>query len=85
MDWDEFLRYVKRFASNNLCQKLGYLLSLMAKTDYRIPKIVLSYLESRAKAKIRLDQNRSGGTLVAQWQVYDNIGEKKLLTWWLHG
>jgi predicted transcriptional regulator of viral defense system len=85
MDWDEFQKYVGKFASENLCQKIGYLLSLMAKADYRIPKGVMSYLKSRVNVKIRLDQKRTGGKLVQEWQLYDNIGEEKLLSWWLHG
>lgn len=85
MDWDGFLKYVKKFASDNLCQKIGYLLSLMTKTDYRIPKAVMGYLKSRVNAKIRLDQKRTGGKFVQEWQLYDNIGEQKLLSWWLHG
>jgi len=85
MDWEEFLKYVEKFASNNLCQKIGYLLSLLTKTGYKVPKAVVSSLKSRAKARIRLDQKRTGGKLVQEWQLYDNIGERKLLSWWLHG
>ena len=85
MDWEEFLKYARKFASDNLCQKMGYLLSLMAKADYKIPKSVIAYLKSRVNAKIRLDQKLTGGKLVREWQVYDNVGERKLLSWWLHG
>jgi len=85
IDWPEFLKYMEKFASHNLCQKIGYLLSLMAKTDYDIPKTVINYLKSRVNVKTRLDAKRAGGKLVGEWQLYDNIGEQKLLSWWLHG
>ena len=88
MDWEEFLKYLRKFASDSLCQKIGYLLSLLlSKTKYEVPKKVLSYLKSRAKAgaKTRLDPKRAKGNFVREWQVYDNIGEHKLLSWWLHG
>jgi len=85
IDWEEFRKHLEKFASDNLCQKIGYLLSLMAKADYKVPKAVTSYLRSRVNAKIRLDQKRKGGKLVQEWKLYDNIGEHKLLSWWLHG
>jgi predicted transcriptional regulator of viral defense system len=85
MDWQEFLKYVKKFASDSLCQKVGYMLSLLAKTDYKVPKRIISYLKSRVSVKTRLDPKRPGGKLVQEWQLYDNAGEQKLLSWWLHG
>jgi predicted transcriptional regulator of viral defense system len=87
MDWEEFLKYLRRFASDSLCQKIGYLLSLLGKTKHKVPAKVLNYLESRTKAgaKTRLDPKRPAGRLVSMWQVYDNVGERKLLSWWFHG
>lgn len=85
MDWEEFLKYVKKFASDSLCQKIGYLLWLLVKTKYDVPKKILSYLKSRVGVKTRLDPKRREGKLVPEWQVYDNLGERKLLSWWLHG
>ena len=85
INWQEFLKYVKKFASDNLCQKIGYLLSLMGETHYDIPKAVINYLKSRVNVKTRLDPKRLGGKLVKEWQLYDNIGEQRLLSWWLHG
>jgi len=85
IDWQEFLKYVKRFASDNLCQKIGYLLSVLAKAHYDVPKAVISYLKSRVNVKTRLDTKRAGGEFKQEWQLYDNIGEQKLLSWWFHG
>ncbi len=85
MDWHEFMKYMKKFASDNLCQKIGYLLSLLTKTDYDVPRAVMRSLKSRANVKTRLDPTRTGGTFIQEWQLYDNIGERKLLSWWLHG
>jgi len=84
-DWQEFLKYVKEFASDNLCQKIGYLLSLLARADYDVPKTVMNYLKLRVNVKTRLDSKRPGGQLNQEWQLYDNIGEQRLLSWWLHG
>ena len=85
MYWEEFLKYLRKFASDSLCQKIGYLLSLLIKTEYKVPKKVLNYLKSRVRVKTKLDPGRPEGKLVHEWQVYDNIGENRLLSWWLHG
>ncbi len=85
MDWQEFLKYLKKFASDNLCQKIGYLLTLLAGTNYKVPKSVLNYVKTRVNIKTRLDPKRPGGEFLPDWQLYDNIGERKLLSWWLHG
>jgi len=85
MNWEEFLKYLRKFASDSLCQKIGYLLSLLAKTKYKVPVKVLGYLKSRARVKAKLDPKLPKGNLVREWQVYDNIGERNLLSWWLHG
>jgi predicted transcriptional regulator of viral defense system len=50
-----------------------------------VPVKVLGYLKSRARVKAKLDPKLPKGNLVREWQVYDNIGERKLLSWWLHG
>lgn len=84
-NWKEFLSYFKKFGSNSLCQRVGYLLSLMEETDYKIPSEVIRHLKSRVKTKTRLDFKMGKGKLNKEWLVIDNIGKRELLSWWLHG
>jgi predicted transcriptional regulator of viral defense system len=85
MDWNEFLSYFRKFASNSFCQKVGYLLTLLQETDYEIPDSVIGYLEERVRVKTRLNPEMSGGKLNKEWLVIDNMGKEELLSWWLHG
>jgi len=85
MDWDEFLSYFKKFGSNSLCQRVGYLLSLLSETGYKVPHRVMAYLKSRVKTKARLDYQLGRGKLNKEWLVLDNAGKRELLSWWLHG
>ena len=85
IDWDEFLSYFKKFASDSLCQKVGYLLSLLKETDYKVPKKVSGYLKKRVRVKTRLVSITPGGKLKKEWLVVDNLGKKELLSWWLRG
>jgi predicted transcriptional regulator of viral defense system len=45
----------------------------------------LEYLKSRIKNKTRLDFSLKGGEYNKEWMVIDNIGKKKLLSWWYNG
>jgi len=85
MDWDEFLSYFRKFSSNSLCQKVGYLLTLLEETDCRVPRNVIDYFRKRVSVKTRLDPKMSGGKLNREWLVVDNLGKRELLSWWLHG
>jgi predicted transcriptional regulator of viral defense system len=84
--WQEFRSYLERFGSSSLCQKIGYLLSVLANAEYAVPPDLIEYLRSRVKTKTRLDtQIRKGGKFVKQWLVIDNISERRLLEWWYSG
>jgi len=85
IDWNEFLSYFDKFASDSLCQKVGHILTLLKETDYKVPDNVIKYLKKRVHVKTRLDTKLSGGKLDKDWLVIDNIGKKELLSWWLHG
>jgi len=85
LNWDEFLSYLKKFASASLCQKVGHLLTLLQETGYKIPEKVIDYLRERVSVKTRLEPKTSGGKLNKEWLVIDNLGREKLLSWWLHG
>ncbi len=85
MDWNEFLSYFEKFASNSFCQKVGYLLTLLQETGYEVPVSVIDYLKKRVRVKTRFSPRISGGKLNKEWLVIDNIGKEELLSWWLHG
>jgi predicted transcriptional regulator of viral defense system len=86
IDWQEFIKYLKKFASDSLCQRIGYQLSLLKReTSYEIPKDVINYLKSRISNKSRLDPTQGSGKLDKNWLIIDNVGKEKLLSWWYHG
>lgn len=85
IDWNEMKKYLDKFGSSSLCQKIGYLLSLLEETEYDVPNDFLAYLKNRIKNKTKLDFSQKGGTYDSKWMIIDNIGKKKLLSWWYHG
>ena len=86
MDWTEMEEYLAEFGSSSLCQKIGYMVSLLQKnTEYKLPAEFIKYLKSRIKNKTRLGSAAPGGKYVRDWMVMDSIGERKLLSWWYNG
>jgi len=86
MDWTEMERHLGDFGSSSLCQKIGYMLSLLRReAGYEPPTDFMEYLEGRIKNKTRLDFALGGGRYVKEWMVTDNIGARKLLSWWYDG
>ncbi len=86
IDWTEMQGYLDRLGSSSLCQKIGYVLSLLRKeTGYDIPADFVEYLEGRIKNKAKLDYALKGGRYIKEWMVTDNIGERNLLSWWYDG
>lgn len=85
IDWKELEKYFAKFGSASLCQRVGYLFSLLEETEYKLPDAFLEYLQGRIKNKTKLDYKQKGGTYDKKWMVIDNIGKKKLLSWWYHG
>jgi predicted transcriptional regulator of viral defense system len=83
LDWDEFLSYFERFASDSLCQRTGYVLELL-KNELRVdvPERVLDYLRSRVKSWTKLVPTLpSRGRSIREWKVIDNLGKEKILGW----
>ncbi|WP_232462032.1 type IV toxin-antitoxin system AbiEi family antitoxin domain-containing protein [Thermococcus siculi] len=83
LDWDEFLGYFKRFASDSLCQRTGYVLEL-AKNELEIdvPKEVLDYLKGRVGGWTKLVPTLpSRGVGIKEWRLIDNLGKEKILGW----
>jgi len=82
IDWDEFLSYFKRFASNSLCQRTGYVLELARNLDIEVPEEVIEYMRSRVKAWTKLVPTLpSRGISVREWKLIDNLGKEKILGW----
>ncbi|NJE26405.1 hypothetical protein E3E22_07190 [Thermococcus sp. MV5] len=83
INWDEFLSYFKRFASNSLCQRTGYILELVKmelKVD--IPEEVIEYFKSRVRTWTKLVPTLpSRGKGVREWKVIDNLGKERILGW----
>ena len=86
MNWVEMEKHLDEFGSSSLCQKIGHMLSLLHKeTEYKLPIDFLEYLKNRIKNKTKLDFALRGGKYIKEWMVVDNIGERKLLSWWYNG
>lgn len=85
VDWKEMEAYVSAFGSSSLCQKMGYLLSMMGETGFEVPGDFLEYLRGRVRNKTRLIHALRGGRYARDWMVMDNIGRESLLSWWHHG
>jgi predicted transcriptional regulator of viral defense system len=85
LDWKEMEKYLEKFGSSSICQKIGYLVSLLKETEYEYPLGFIEYLKGRIGNKTKLDFSQSGGSYNKEWMIIDNIGKKKLLSWWYNG
>jgi predicted transcriptional regulator of viral defense system len=87
INWNKFTEYFRKFASNSLCQRTGYLLNTMKKeTKLKIPEKTLNFFKSKIKTKTRLVPSLYRKSLYnKEWKVQDNIGKEKFLSWWYHG
>jgi len=85
IDWKEMEKYLDKFGSSTICQKIGYLISLLQETEYDIPKDFIEYLKGRIGNKTKLDFSQKGGSYNKEWMIVDNIGKKNLLSWWYNG
>jgi len=82
VDWDEFLGYFKRFASDSLCQRTGYVLELTKSLGVDVPEGVIEYLRSRVRAWSKLVPSLpSRGKSVREWKLVDNLGKERILGW----
>ena len=85
IDWKEMEKYLEKFGSATLCQKMGYMISLLREAEFDYPKDFVEYLKGRIGNKTRLDFSQGGGTYDREWMIVDNMGKKKLLSWWYNG
>jgi len=84
IDWIEFQGYFKRFASNSLMQRTGYVLDLLRnETGKKIPLKLIDFFRSRVKNKTRLiPDSRIPGAYIREWMLTDNEAKEKILSWW---
>ncbi|WP_234394299.1 type IV toxin-antitoxin system AbiEi family antitoxin domain-containing protein [Thermococcus piezophilus] len=83
LDWDEFLGYFERFASDSLCQRTGYVLELLRDDlGVDVPERVLNYIMGRVRSWTKLVPTfPSLGRSIKGWKVIDNLGKEKILGW----
>lgn len=85
IDWKEFINYFE-LSSDSLCQRTGYVLSMVKKDIGEVPDEVISYFEGRIKNNTRLlPAGKTGGKFVKEWKLMDNLGRENILSWWYHG
>ncbi len=84
--WDELEKLFAKYGSNSLCQRSGYILSLLDKTDLDVSKKILDFFKGKIKTKTRLiPTKKSTGQYISEWKVMDNLGKENILSWWCHG
>lgn len=84
-EWNEFLYYIKKFGSNALSQRIGYVLDTIVITTYlKIPKKIEKELELRVGTPILLNPaGKKAGLHNKKWEVIDNI--QTFMGWWYYG
>ena len=87
LDWSRFLYYLEEFASNALCQRIGYILYLLtSETEFSLPKDIEKYLQSKIHSPTRLIPNGPPhGKYSKDWKLLDNVGKNRILGWWFDG
>jgi len=82
IDWDEFLSYFKRFASDSLCQRTGYILELVKNLGVDVPEGVIEYFRGRVRVWTKLVPTLpSRGRGVREWKLIDNLRKERILGW----
>lgn len=87
MDWSRFMFYLKEFASNALCQRIGYILFLLtSETKFSLSNDIENYLRSMVHSPTRLIPNGPPhGKYSKDWKLLDNVGKNRILGWWFNG
>jgi len=84
IDWRKFIGFFELTQNNSLYQRTGYLLDLMKKnTKLNVPEFVFKFLLKNIKNPVKLTPNKTRSKFNKKWLVEDNIGEDKILSWWL--
>ena len=84
IDWHKFISFFELAKNNSLCQRTGYLLDIMKKkTKLKVPQFVFEFLLKHIKYPVKLMPNKAPSKFNKKWLVEDNVGEDKILSWWL--
>ncbi|MBI2151252.1 hypothetical protein HYU21_00820 [Candidatus Woesearchaeota archaeon] len=84
IDWPKFISFFKLTPNSSLYQRTGYLLDLMKKkTKLKVPKFVFEFLLKNIKYPVKLIPNKAPSKFNKKWLVEDNLGEDKILSWWM--
>ncbi len=84
IDWHKFISFFQLTKNSSLYQRTGYLLDLMKKkTKLKVPEFVFRFLSKNIKNPVKLAPNKAQSKFNKKWLVEDNIGEDKILSWWL--
>ena len=82
IDWEEFMSYFKRFASDSFCQRTGYILELVKSLGVDVPEDVIEYFRGKVRAWTKLVPTLpSRGKSVKEWKLIDNLGKERILGW----
>ena len=83
IDWKNVLYYFKKYSSDSLCQRTGYILDLMKQEiDYNVPDYCISYFRNRIKSKTKLiPTSPTKGKYSSKWKLMDNLGKTTILGW----
>ena len=80
INWDQVLIYFKKFASNSLFQRTGYILELIQEEyDIRLPKHILKEFKRHVGNTTKLvPSGASKGKYIKQWKLVDNLCKKTI-------
>jgi predicted transcriptional regulator of viral defense system len=83
LNWKDVLYYFKKYSSDSLCQRTGYILDLIKQEiDYDVPDYCIRYLRNRIKSKTKLIPTApTKGKYCSKWKLMDNLGKTTILGW----
>jgi predicted transcriptional regulator of viral defense system len=83
IDWKAFLGFFKLTDNSSMCQRTGYILKLVkGETGLKVPDFVFIGLRKRVGGPAKLTPFGGRSSFDKEWQIQDNIGREKILSWW---
>ncbi len=82
IEWQKFLYYFEKYASDSLFQRTGYIIELLIENKIiNPPKYLLNKFRTHIGNKTKLlPSKESKGNYIKQWKLIDNIGKKELFS-----
>ena len=79
--WDQLLYYFRRFATDALFQRAGYLLDLLQDEHLlRVPQHITEEFRTHVKNTTKLLPSESSqGSYHKEWKLLDNLGKEKII------